>query len=252
MGTKEIVASLIITAAVSVCTAFADKFNRQHSARQLIDMYQKRTFIIFVSCIFATIALLYGINKWSRNVLVDEPRYDFALRARNFTYPALGGIFGGCCATLLKSAISIVVSETKMSGLGAVFGDWLFYVLIIFLAFFWIGQIFWINRGVQVVDTIFLVPIECALDAVTGTVGGLFYFNEENDMKQPDLAWFSLGIVCVLIGLGLLSTRNPSETTNYDNIAKRHKGSDPWDEDNTGDNTKDIEPLLRRRTDQSS
>ena len=206
-GSLEFVSTAIITAAVAVTTAFADKYTHEYTASEMIDMYKQRTFIIFVTCIFAAMFVLYGLNVWGRRTVESTPKSKVAANVHNFTYGALAGIFGGCCSCLLKSAIVIIVSETKTHGFGSIFTSPLFWVLLLFLAAFWSGQIFWINKGILVVDAVFLVPVETAADALTGVVGGLFYFREIEDMKQPDLAWFTVGIIVTLFGLFLISTR---------------------------------------------
>jgi len=103
----------------------------------------------------------------------------------------------------------------KYTGFVGMLGTWLIYPLIVLLAGSWIGQLMWINRGVEHFPAVYIVAVEAVINEITGVIGGLLYFQEYRSMSDLNLGLFLLGLLIGVGGVLILATqkRPPNKST---------------------------------------
>ena len=156
---KDGIASVILVIGLVITSLCAPLDFSTYSTKKQLMLFAKPPFITFSIFLFISIIFLLIVNVLlENNIRKDYPSFKklslWKLILYIFTFGGLAGIFGGSVILLMKSTIELFVSDI-FCGFTCFISDWLMYVLIISLIFFWTVKMFWLNRGLMIFRSVF-------------------------------------------------------------------------------------------------
>jgi len=111
-------------------------------------------------------------------------------------------------------------------------------VVTLFLVGFSILQIHYLNKGLEMFDALYIVPIYQTFWIIGNVIGGITYYQEFSDFDTKDAFGFPVGIIVTLVGVAILSQRHRSydtlttpEQVEYNAERAPLKIGDSWDSD---------------------
>ncbi|KNE72038.1 hypothetical protein AMAG_15981 [Allomyces macrogynus ATCC 38327] len=129
-------------------------------------------------------------------------------------YAALGGMLGGLTVLLAKSAAELIVTTAQGENQFRFVAT---YLILVGIAVTGVGQVVYINAGLQRYDALVQVPAFYVVYTLCGIVSGGLYFDEFHALSGTQFALFSVGVVLTFLGVACLAGRlgqsKPSEST---------------------------------------
>ncbi|CAO3579761.1 unnamed protein product [Absidia cylindrospora] len=193
MGTGLIVLGAMLIAGFGVVP------EPNHTLQDLIQLYKRPSFIIY----FTLVELCTCIGLISTHII----EYGFEKNNHwQIKYPDLkmwlGISFGVFGANISSQAMLFAKSGLELLILTVFHGENQFiypltWALVLALIFTAVLQLYYLNRGVQLCDTIILVPLNFCSFNVSCLFNGLVYYNQ-----WDRLFWWQ--VVLVLIGIAIL------------------------------------------------
>ncbi|CAO3650075.1 unnamed protein product [Cunninghamella echinulata] len=193
MGTGLIVIGAMLVAGFGVVP------EPNHTLKDLIQLYKRPSFIIYFTLVelFTCIGLIsthfleYGLEKniqW-------KVKYPDMKKWLGISYGVLGANISSQAMLFAKSGIELLIVTVFNGDNQFIYPlTWAIVFALIFTA---ILQLYYLNRGVQLCDTIILVPLNFCSFNVSCLFNGLVYYNQ-----WDRLYWWQ--VVLVLIGITIL------------------------------------------------
>ncbi|KNE61052.1 hypothetical protein AMAG_06807 [Allomyces macrogynus ATCC 38327] len=119
-------------------------------------------------------------------------------------YAALGGMLGGLTVLLAKSAAELIVTTAQGENQFRFVAT---YLILVGIAVTGVGQVVYINAGLQRYDALVQVPAFYVVYTLCGIVSGGLYFNEFHALSGTQFALFSVGVVLTFLGVACLAGR---------------------------------------------
>jgi uncharacterized membrane protein len=203
VGPIEICATMVIFLGATTTCIFGAADTGTHDLWQLIDMFGRRSFTIYIS-IVSLITCVTVMFLWysHRNVrLYNQRKLDPLL------YGIISAMIGGIQVVLLK-CIAEIGSRCFETGNLELFvqhpGMW---ALVGIFAVIAVGQLVVLNMGLRRCHAVHMLPIYQAFLIVVGVCGGGAYFNEFRHFTFEQGVSFVGGCCLVFVGTMLLACR---------------------------------------------
>ncbi|KAJ3362786.1 hypothetical protein GGF32_005589 [Allomyces javanicus] len=119
-------------------------------------------------------------------------------------YAALGGMLGGLTVLLAKSAAELIVTTAQGENQFRFVAT---YLILVGIAVTGVGQVVYINAGLQRYDALVQVPAFYVVYTLCGIVSGGLYFDEFHALSGTQFALFSIGVVLTFLGVACLAGR---------------------------------------------
>jgi len=193
----------------------------------LIKLYAKDRFIIFISVIVVLILIMASIIFVLRNHVVhpnklallrkdagssETPKPDKIELIRyvvhRFCSSALGGALGSTTVLSAKASIGLIL--TSLGG-EQQFDRGESWGLLLWTLASGVAQIYILIRAVGLFDNLFVIPIYYVMWVVCSILGGAAFFGEFDCFADVDFVVLSIAIVIIFSGVALLNYRQPRE-----------------------------------------
>ncbi|ORX58960.1 hypothetical protein DM01DRAFT_1366216 [Hesseltinella vesiculosa] len=222
LGTTMIVLGAMLVAGFGVVP------EPNHTLQDLIRLYQRPSFIIyftiveFVTCfgLISTHLLEYGYNA---NPIAWTSRYPNIKMWLGISF----GVFG---ANISSQAMLFAKSGLELLILTVFHGDNQFiypltWVLVLALICTAVLQLYYLNRGVQLCDTIILVPLNFCSFNVSCLFNGLVYYDQWDRLFWWQVLFVLLGIGILIFGVLVISFGSEPDQPSSD-VASKAASSD--------------------------
>jgi len=217
---KDIIGTVVTAIGCSVSVAFANHSETSYAFRDLMYFFFNPVYLIFF---LVTVGYLYGANKYIEKIEISEDSIAEMkeTRVRPFLYASIGGTCGSFSVTFAKAFVELLKATISGQNEFLTPGP---YVVIIFLVGFSLMQVHYLNKGLQMFDALFIVPIYQTFWIIGNVFGGIMYYQEYMDFGVVDGLMFPIGILITLGGMAILALQS-KDRKSYDFIT-------PEDEEN--------------------
>lgn len=191
-----------------------------HSLRQLLDLLQRRAFVLWM---IGTAALVLVILLGSRLLKLLSSRSNSSthpqvshshllpiLQSRlklicGMSYGFVSGVLSAHSLLLAKSAVELlvrtVVDRTNQ------FNRWQSWAILISMILLALIQLFYLHRGLKLCSTSILYPFVFCIYNIIAILDGLIYFRQVSQLSSSRAVLIALGTVVLLSGVLCLSWR---------------------------------------------
>ncbi len=195
---------LIILGSIAVVLSAPKTGDGDLTNDKLIWLCQQPSFIIFLSCLFAFVILMWRAPRiLKRSGGTDVPGW-----RRNAMYisrGALAGSLGACNITFTKSLFSLFGGEISKGGIVAVLKDPFMWFLGLVLAVFYVSQMTATTRGLKVTPAMIFVPTQSVVEETGAALGGLFYYQDYTRFTLPKGIVYAMGVLCTVTAVIMLA-----------------------------------------------
>ncbi|KAH8551022.1 magnesium transporter NIPA-domain-containing protein [Umbelopsis sp. PMI_123] len=215
---KSVVGTVLIVIGAILVGGFGVVREPNHSLEDLIRLYHRPSFIAYFSVLeFFTVIMLmathyleYRVNKIERGILPeskliklqDIPEIRMKL---GVSYGMLSGNISSQSLLFAKSGLELLIL-TLIHGQNQFkyFLTWMIVVTMIVMA---ILQLFYLNKGLRLCDTVILIPLSFCSFNVSCLFNGLVYYNQWERLFWWQILCVMVGIVILVSGVLILSWR---------------------------------------------
>ncbi|KAG1447272.1 hypothetical protein G6F56_009313 [Rhizopus delemar] len=194
---RTLIGTSLIVIGASLIAGFAVVPEPNHSLEDLIRLYKRPSFIVYFSLIetFTFVGLLFT-HLLEYLIKVKPMLYSPDLKMYlGISYGVLGANISSQAMLFAKSGLELLLLTLIHNDNQFVYPlTWAILFALIFTA---ILQLYYLNRGVRLCDTIILVPLNFCSFNVSCLFNGLVYYNQ-----WDRLFWWQ--IIAVLFGICLL------------------------------------------------
>ncbi|GAB5593125.1 hypothetical protein Unana1_08025 [Umbelopsis nana] len=215
---RSIAGTVLIVIGAILVGGFGIVREPNHSLEDLIRLYHRPAFIAYFSVLeFFTLIMLmvthyleYRVNQVERGTLPesklikmdDLPKLKMKL---GISYGMLSGNISSQSLLFAKSGLELVI-------LTLIHGQNQFkYILTWFLVFIMIItailQLYYLNKGLRLCDTVILIPLSFCSFNVSCLFNGLVYYNQWTRLFWWQILCVMIGIVILVSGVLILSWR---------------------------------------------
>ncbi|KAI9288318.1 magnesium transporter NIPA-domain-containing protein [Umbelopsis sp. AD052] len=215
---KSIVGTILIVIGAILVGGFGVVREPNHSLEDLIQLYHRPAFIAYFSILeFFTLIMLmathyieYRVNKIERGVLPeskliklqDIPEIKMKL---GVSYGMLSGNISSQSLLFAKSGLELLIL-TLIHGQNQ-FKYLLTWVLVVIMIITALLQLFYLNKGLRLCDTVILIPLSFCSFNVSCLFNGLVYYNQWSRLFWWQILCVMIGIVILVSGVLILSWR---------------------------------------------
>jgi len=210
----DILATGIIFIGCVLSVAFATHKNEICDIESLLALYQKPRFAIYGLTILVLLTCAYLSVRYIENVVSmygkRSSKYQKVFRYHRFLYTFLSGVVGAQSVLFAKSLIELVVSSFTgnsrifLAHIGS-YGIFCGMFLSITL------QIYFLNCALSLFDALYVVPVFQAQWIVFSVIGGGVFYGEFTGFDFSQGLAFLAGVVLTVIGVYVLSQREPQQ-----------------------------------------
>ncbi|CDH59198.1 duf803 domain-containing protein [Lichtheimia corymbifera JMRC:FSU:9682] len=203
---KTVLGTMLIVLGAGLVAGFGVVPEPNHSLQDLIRLYKRPTFIVYFTIIetFICLGLLttHIIDYKMEHAPPSLSMQGSSIYGRTDLKMWLGISYGVFGANISSQAMLFAKSGLELL-LISVFGDDnqfiypLTWVLVLALIFTAVLQLYYLNRGIRLCDTIILVPLNFCSFNVSCLFNGLVYYDQ-----WERLVWWQM--VAVLFGIAIL------------------------------------------------
>lgn len=187
-----------------------------HSLDQLLQLLQRRPFILWV---VGTAILMLGILVGSRmlRLLTSSSRWKYSsvrrlqivhgrIRLiRGMSFGLVSGILSAHTLLLAKSAVELLVRTIIYRS--NQFNRWQSWVILIGMIMLALSQLFFLHRGLKLCSTSVLYPFVFCIYNIIAILDGLIYFRQVSQLTGFHAGLIALGTIVLLSGVLCLSWR---------------------------------------------
>ncbi|KAI8390833.1 uncharacterized protein BYT42DRAFT_591670 [Radiomyces spectabilis] len=195
-----------------------------HDIDDLIQLYHKTTFIIYFSILeFVIVTALIFTHYFEQlyfklqkqNFMPDQPRLKWLASADFRMY--LGISYGMIAGNISSQSMLFAKSGFELFILTIVFNmDQLHYpltwVLVSMVIVTAILQLYYLNKGLRLCDTVILVPLSSCAFNVSCLFNGLVYYDQWSRLRWEQIIMVTLGVSLIICGVLILSWRGGTST----------------------------------------
>ncbi|CAO3659293.1 unnamed protein product [Umbelopsis ramanniana] len=215
---KSIIGTVLIVIGAILVGGFGVVREPNHSLEDLIQLYHRPAFIAYFSILeFFTLIMLmathyieYRVNKIERGVLSeskliklqDIPEIKMKL---GVSYGMLSGNISSQSLLFAKSGLELLIL-TLIHGQNQ-FKYFLTWVLVVIMIVTALLQLFYLNKGLRLCDTVILIPLSFCSFNVSCLFNGLVYYDQWTRLFWWQILCVMIGIVILVSGVLILSWR---------------------------------------------
>lgn len=169
---------------ITIVATFANKQGDCYTLDELIQLYGKPFFIVYVVIMVLSSSGLYAFIKFLEKLKLQRgtssPSYKRFARIHPVCYPALSGVFGAQSVLFAKSVAELIKTTAEGDNQFVKIGTYMIALCMFSCIFL---QIHWLASGLQSFDAVFIVPVfQCFFISIS-IFGGGVYFDEFADMS---------------------------------------------------------------------
>ncbi|KAJ3342568.1 NIPA-like protein 3 [Gonapodya sp. JEL0774] len=150
-------------------------------------------------------------RRWTNLRLIPRLRHDLPMNHvvvrlfLPFAYASLGGLMGTLTVLFAKSTIYLLTLSifNHYNQYNNVFA-WFITAVTVITA---VSQVYWINMGLQRYDALLQIPVYFTVWTLFDVVGGGIYFSEFQSFNVTKAIGFTLGVLVIFSGVGVLTDR---------------------------------------------
>ncbi|KAI9360081.1 magnesium transporter NIPA-domain-containing protein [Pilaira anomala] len=195
---RTVFGTAMIVVGAGLVAGFGTVPEPNHTLKDLIALYKRPSFIIY----FTLIETFTCIGLFSTHLI----EYLMKVRPNHWTHPDLKmwlgisyGVFGANISSqamlFAKSGLELLILTVFQHDNQFIYP--LTWAIVFALVFTAVLQLYYLNRGVQLCDTIILVPLNFCSFNVSCLFNGLVYYNQ-----WDRLFWWQ--VIAVLVGIAIL------------------------------------------------
>ncbi|CAI2178123.1 16402_t:CDS:2, partial [Funneliformis geosporum] len=214
--TKQTIIGTIFILIGAIMIGFFGVVNEpSHSLEDLIELYKRPAFIIYFSIIEFVVFCFLIANKFGEGVLnqmlLGERNLTFGWSLKKFqtilgiSYGCVGGMISSQSLLFAKSGLELLL--LSILNCDNQFNQPLSWFIVVALAFTALLQLYYLNKGLKLCDTVILVPLSFCTYNVSSIFNGLVYYNQWNQLYWWQIFFVTLGICLLLCGVLILSWR---------------------------------------------
>ncbi|KAI9019586.1 hypothetical protein CLU79DRAFT_757994 [Phycomyces nitens] len=202
-----------------------------HTLQDLITLYKRPAFIFY----FAVIELLTCLGLLGTHVV--EYGMKSGYQGGIYSHPDLkmwlGISFGVLGANISSQAMLFAKSGLELLILTVFHGENQFiypltWVLVAALVFTAVLQLYYLNRGVQLCDTIILVPLNFCSFNVSCLFNSLVYYNQWDRLFWWQVVAVLVGIAILVCGVLVISWQPLDSRPDYSKSTQEDADGQPW------------------------
>ncbi|KAI9014556.1 hypothetical protein CLU79DRAFT_766411 [Phycomyces nitens] len=215
---RSIIGTMLIVTGALLVGFFGIINEPNHSLDDLILLYKRPTFIIYFGILESGLVLLmlltqyldyrYGsleLNEWPatksflgiRMGLVDLKTYI------GMSYGVLGGCVSSQSLLFAKSGVELIILTVVYKENQLQYAlTWILLMMMVITA---ILQLFYLNKGLRLCDTVMLVPLSFCAFNVSTLFNGLVYYDQWDRLQWWQLVCVLVGVFLTVVGVVLLS-----------------------------------------------
>ncbi|KAJ5092623.1 hypothetical protein NUU61_007493 [Penicillium alfredii] len=192
-----------------------------HTLNQLLDLLQRRPFVLWISGTVVVVAAILVGSKLLKYCLPSS-RAKHPVPAGHFTphllrlqsrvkliqgmcYGSVSGILSAHSLLLAKSAVELLV-RTVVDRVNQ-FNHWQSWVILLGMIFLALTQLFYLHGGLKLCSTSVLYPFVFCIYNIIAILDGLIYFRQMSQLTGLHAGLIALGTVILLGGVLCLSWR---------------------------------------------
>ncbi|KAG0303189.1 hypothetical protein BGZ98_006909 [Dissophora globulifera] len=141
---------------------------------------------------------------------------------------ACGGLLASETLLLAKSGVKLITSTV---GGQNQFTDNLSYFILFILVFTAVLQVYCLNTGLKLYDSVLVVPTFYGFYTAFGLINSTIYLNQLGSYQPWVLVLVLIGIICLIYGVKMLSTPKPEQTPSGGQLSTLDNTYDDEEED---------------------
>ncbi|CAH1758462.1 10564_t:CDS:2 [Entrophospora sp. SA101] len=186
-----------------------------HSLEDLIELYKRPAFIVYFSITEFVVIILLSLNKYGEHLLSKisknerDPIFGWSMKK----FQTILGISYGCVGGMISSqSLLFAKSGLELLVLTIIYRDNQFnkplsWIIVIILAVTALLQLYYLNKGLRLCDTVILIPLSFCSYNVSTIFNGLVYYDQWTCLHWWQLVLVAVGICILLCGVLILSWR---------------------------------------------
>ncbi|CAI0559808.1 unnamed protein product [Linum tenue] len=205
---KVLVATAFIVLGNVFLVAFGNHQSPVFTPEQLVEKYSNITFLFYLLFLILIVVVHQYIYRRGELMLAVSgqdlrPHWKTLLP---FSYAVVSGAVGSCSVLFAKSLSNLL--RLAMSSSYALHSWFTYSMLLLFLstAGFWMTRL---NEGLAQFDAILIVPMFQIVWTFFSICTGFVYFQEYQVLDALRTTMFTLGMMCVFVGISLLAPDEP-------------------------------------------
>ncbi|KAI8338953.1 hypothetical protein BC941DRAFT_460551 [Chlamydoabsidia padenii] len=229
---RSVIGTLLIVIGALLVGLFGVIPEPDHDIDDLIRLYKRPAFIVYFSIletfIVTTIFLShYGelvFNRWEKSNFQNRGKWfgqwispaDFKM-CIGISYGVLAGNISSQSMLFAKSGIELIILTVVFDMNQLQYA--LTWILLIMMVITAILQLYYLNKGLRLCDTVILIPLSSCAFNVSCLFNGLVYYNQWSRLYWWQLLVVMVGVAITISGVLLLSWRAAGwAITNPDNL----------------------------------
>lgn len=208
---KEVIyATLSIMVGCAIAVAFGGEKSAPVDLQGVFDFYFRSEFWIYAITMSSSMFIFWmclqflNYSREAGGEFYTEKHQYF----HRFAYGALSGTMGAQNMLFAKSTSTLVII-TFSDEHGNMFFHLQSYLIICALGFTIFMQLRWLNEGLKRFSALLVIPIFQAFWIFVSVVGGLYVFDELDQINGVAVFSFCLGVIVTIGGVLFLSTQAP-------------------------------------------
>ncbi|KAI8063708.1 magnesium transporter NIPA-domain-containing protein [Gilbertella persicaria] len=205
---RTIFGTALIVIGAGLIAGFGTVPEPNHTLEDLIKLYKRPSFIIYFSLVEAFIFIGLSATHIVEHLMKIRP-YDWLGAIPDLkmylgiSYGILGANISSQAMLFAKSGLELLMLSIFQHENQFVYP--LTWAIVFALVFTAILQLYYLNRGVQLCDTIILVPLNFCSFNVSCLFNGLVYYNQVNRLYWWQLLVVLIGIISLICGVLVIS-----------------------------------------------
>ncbi|CAO3659067.1 hypothetical protein G6F70_006494 [Rhizopus microsporus] len=223
---RTAIGTSLVFSGASLIAGFGVVPEPNHSLEDLIQLYKRPSFIVYFALLESfTFFGLLATHIMEHLVKVQPLRYSPDLRKYlGISYGVLGANISSQAMLFAKSGLELLILSVFHHDNQFVYP--LTWAIVFALAFTAILQLYYLNRGVQLCDTIILVPLNFCSFNVSCLFNGLVYYNQWDRLYWWQIVAVLFGIFFLVCGVLVISVQSPIALPDSPKLTSRSFASD--------------------------
>ncbi|KAI8881970.1 hypothetical protein K501DRAFT_252266 [Backusella circina FSU 941] len=226
---RTVLGTAMIVLGAGFVAGFGTVPEPNHTLQDLIKLYKRPSFIVY----FTLVEIMIIIGLASTHVI----EYLMKKRPDHWYHPDLKmwlgisyGVFG---ANISSQAMLFAKSGLELLLLTLFHHDNQFiypltWAIVLALIFTAVLQLYYLNRGVQLCDTIILVPLNFCSFNISCLFNGLVYYNQWDRLYWWQVIAVLFGITVLVCGVLTISLQHPSSLSSSCSASVDAQGNVPY------------------------
>eukprot|EP00656_Telonema_subtile_P044524 TRINITY_DN5077_c0_g1_i1.p1 TRINITY_DN5077_c0_g1~~TRINITY_DN5077_c0_g1_i1.p1 ORF type:complete len:397 (+),score=110.90 TRINITY_DN5077_c0_g1_i1:154-1344(+) len=195
---NDILATGVTTVGCIIAVAAANHSNTTYTFNELVGFFATVPYLGFF---FLTVTGMLCLNQWIDKLETQPELAEFKAKHLPVCYPIIAGTSGSFSVTFAKAFVELVKSTIYGKNEFLSPGP---YIVTVFLVFFSVLQVHYLNKGLQSYPALTVIPVYQTCWILGCAAGGVVYFQEFKGFSFKDGFLFSLGLCITLLGVVLL------------------------------------------------